>query len=232
MAIATFKNLLATLIISSLLAAGCGEVDEDLCGAAASHLGSCFGPTAARSFAETTCDPASAERLLQMSCMTLGQATSGGKMDELGLDDAIQEAIRKAVREKVVEALKAVLSQLLGSLGGMMDQYDFYLLLDKSSSKVLAESQASQLAAMLASVPALRPTVVQMDDGWGVVQGACPISLTSDLPERIADMVEGNPGLIKALGGSIVTAPGGSTACAPPSAPDCADPDDPTCAAP
>jgi len=76
--------------------------------------------------------------------------------------------------------------------------------------------------------------VVKMDSGWGVVQGNCPISLASDLPERIGDVVEGNPELIKALGGSIDMNPSTSTTCESspePSSqpPSCDNSDDPGC---
>ena len=235
---ATLKTLLLTASLATgLLIAGCGGIEQDVCGAAAQHLGSCFGAKAASTYQGHTCDADAANRVLSMSCQTLGAATSGGKMDELGLDDAIQDAIRKAVREKVVEALKETLSQLLnGTVGSMLDKYDFYILLYKSDSKYMAESKAMELGAAFASIPDIRPVLVKMDSGWGVVQGNCPVSLASDLPERIGDVVEGNPELIKALGGSIDMNPGAPASCEPSEEPapepgpaSCSDPDDPSC---
>lgn len=228
---ANIKNLLLTASLATgLLITGCGGIEQDVCSAAAGHLGTCFGAKAASTYQSRTCDPDAANRVLSFSCQTLGQATSGGKMDEFGLDDAVQDAIRKAVREKVVEALKEALSQLLnGTVGGMLDKYDFYILLYKSDSKYMAESKAMELGAAFASVPDIRPVVVKMDSGWGVVQGNCPISLASDLPERIGDVVEspGGAGLIKALGGSINMDPSEPASCEPSPEPSSCDPDDP-----
>jgi len=144
---ATFKNVLLTaLLAAALLTTACGGIEEDVCGAAAGHLGTCFGAQAASTYQTRTCDPDAASRVLSMSCQTLGQASTGGKMDDLGLDNAIQDAIRKAIREKVVEALKQALSQLLnGTVGSALNKYDFYILLYKSYSKYMAESKAMEL---------------------------------------------------------------------------------------
>lgn len=232
---ATIKNLLLTASLATgLLVTGCGGIEQDACSAAANHLGSCFGAKATSTYQGHTCDTDAANRVLSMSCQTLGMATSGGKMDELGLDNAVQEAIRKAVREKVVEAIKEALSQLLnGTVGSMLDKYDFYILLYKSNSKYMAESKVAELSAAFASIYEIRPVLVKMDNGWGVVQGNCPVSLASDLAERIGDVVEGKPELIKALGGSIDMNPSDPANCEPstepaPATPSC-DPDDPSC---
>ena len=197
----------AALLILALLTAGCNvEMERDVCSAAAGHLESCFGKLQSNPYAQASCNPDSAARLLSRSCKALSYAMMGGKADDLGLDEQIQKAIKDAIRQAIIEGVKQALNQVLGSLGSsLLKKYDFYLMLHLADSQDAAQAKADELRPLLASDPDMDPMVLKIDSGYAVIHGPCPLTLSSQLAEKIANMVADNPKLIEALGGTITT---------------------------
>jgi hypothetical protein len=69
----------SSLLVISLIAAGCATDPTDLCRDAADHVATCIGEEPATS--SETCDEARAEALLAMDCGDLAAAAAAGKSD-------------------------------------------------------------------------------------------------------------------------------------------------------
>lgn len=200
---------LTSLLLASLLAPGCNgiETSPDVCSAASAHLRSCFGSKLpAATFVGDSCNEATAEKMLGMSCQGLSLALLGGKAD-YGVEEQVKEAIKDAIRQAIAEGLKQVIEQILGSFGSSLEKYDFYLLLYQSDDEAEAQAKAQELDQVMGDDPEMEPRVIKLSDGYGVIHGPCPLELSTTLAKKVASLVADNPELIKALGGSMSSGP-------------------------
>jgi hypothetical protein len=194
---------IVSISVSALLATGCGGASDGSCAEAANHLAACMGDGVASAYAEGSCNPDTAARLLSQDCDGVRRTLlNPGKADQL--DEAVKEAVRNAIREAVMQALEQAWQQVLGTLGLGLSERPIYLQFSTSHSKSKAEERAAELAQALAADPDFQPIAVKVGTfKWAVLHGPCPLDPGSDLPRKVADLVMENPELIKVLGGSI-----------------------------